>query len=98
VRIEWRDVRAAMKSVRRSAPPNARFKDLAKNNPNADQTARVFATIDGYPVRTRMYEADGKFRNSETVLMKPVEESIPAWTFEVPAGYKKQAMPTMPPP
>jgi hypothetical protein len=74
------------------------FKDLAKNNPNADQTARAFAAIDGYPVRTRMYEADGKFRNSETVLTKWVEESIPASTFEVPAGYKKKEMPTMPPP
>jgi len=74
------------------------FKDLAKNNPNADQTARAFAAIDGYPVRTRMYEADGKFRNSETVLTKWVEESIPASTFDVPAGYKKMVMPTMPPP
>jgi hypothetical protein len=48
-------------------------------------------------VRTRFYEADGKFRPTETVMTKWVEESIPASTFDVPAGYKKMAMPTMPP-
>jgi hypothetical protein len=75
----------------------AAFADLAKASPNADQTARAFAAINGYPVRTRFYEADGKFRANETVLTKWVEEAIPASTFEVPAGYKKMAMPTMPP-
>jgi hypothetical protein len=76
----------------------AAFADLAKASPNADQTARAFAAINGYPVRTRFYDGDGKFRPTETVLTKWVEESIPASTFDVPAGYKKMAMPTMPPP
>src|SRR6185369_7100949 len=38
----------------------AAFADLAKASPTADQTARAFAAINGYPVRTRFYEADGK--------------------------------------
>jgi hypothetical protein len=46
----------------------------------------------------RVVEGDGKFRPTETVLTKWVEESIPASTFDVPAGYKKMEMPTMPPP
>jgi hypothetical protein len=76
----------------------AAFADLAKASPNADQTAKAFAAINGYPVRTRYYEADGKFRPTETVLTKWVEESIPASTFDPPAGYAKKALPTMPPP
>jgi len=75
----------------------AAFADLAKASPNADQTAKAFAAINGYPVRTRYYEGDGKFRPTETVLTKWVEESIPLSTFDVPAGYKKMAMPTMAP-
>jgi hypothetical protein len=75
----------------------AAFGDLAKANPSADQTAKAFASINGYPVRTRFYEGDGKFRPTETVLTKWVEESVPASTFDVPAGYKKMEMPTMPP-
>jgi hypothetical protein len=76
----------------------AAFADLGKASPNANETAKAFAQINGYPVRTRFYEGDGKFRPTETVLTKWVEESIPASTFEVPAGYKKMEMPTMPPP
>ena len=54
------------------------------------------AAINGYPVRTRMYASDGKFQPSETVMTKWVEESIPASTFEPPAGYTKAEMPKMP--
>lgn len=75
----------------------AAFADLAKSAPNGDQTAQAFAKINGYPVRTRFYEGDGKFRPTETVLTKWVEESVPASTFAPPAGYKKMAMPTMQP-
>ena len=37
----------------------------------------------------------GKPRGSESVVTKWVEESIPAATFDVPAGYKKKELPRM---
>ena len=73
------------------------FADIAKNAPGADQAAKARAAINGYPVRTRTYEGDGKFRSTETIMTKWVEESIPASAFDVPAGYKKMEMPQMPP-
>ena len=72
------------------------FADLAKNSPNGDMGAKARMAIDGYPVRSRIYASDGKFRPSETVLVKWVEESITASMFEVPAGYKKAEMPKRP--
>lgn len=69
------------------------FADLAKSVPGADQSAKARAAINGYAVRTRMYDADGKFRPTETIMTKWVEESIPASMFEVPAGYTKLEMP-----
>ena len=72
------------------------FGDAAKQVPGADAAAKARAAIDGYPVRTRSYASDGKFRPSETVMTKWVEESIPASAFEVPAGYTKAEMPKMP--
>jgi hypothetical protein len=75
----------------------ATFADVGKNLSSFNNTAQAFAQVNGYPVRSRMYDADGKFRGTETVLMKWVEESVPAATFSPPAGYQKVAMPTMPP-
>ncbi|MEO8064452.1 MAG: DUF4412 domain-containing protein [Pseudomonadota bacterium] len=71
------------------------FADMASAVPGADQTAKAYAAINGYPVRTRYYESDGKFRATENVMTKWVAETLPASTFEVPAGYKKMEMPKM---
>jgi hypothetical protein len=72
------------------------FGDLAKSMPGSDHAAKARAAINGYPARTRLYGADGQPRGTETVLTKWVEESIPASTFEVPAGYTKAELPTLP--
>jgi hypothetical protein len=67
------------------------FEGLAAAAPNAgSETAR--SAVNGYPVRVRPIE-NGVPRGTETVLKSWTEESIPAAMFEVPAGYKKQAMP-----
>jgi hypothetical protein len=71
------------------------FGGLAKSMPGADQTAKAYETVNGYPVRTRSYDGDGKFRSTENILTKWVTEAIPAAAFEVPAGYKKMQMPRM---
>lgn len=71
------------------------FSDLAKSWPGADQAARARAAINGFPVRTRLYGADGKLRDTETIMTKWVEESIPATAFEAPAGYTKAALPAL---
>jgi hypothetical protein len=72
------------------------FGDLAKSVPGADQSAKARMAINGYPVRTRMYASDGKLRATETIMTKWVEESIPASTFETPAGYTKAELPKRP--
>jgi hypothetical protein len=72
------------------------FGDLAKQVPGADQSAKARAAINGYAVRTRMYASDGKFRPTETIMTKWVEESIPASMFEPPAGYVKAELPKRP--
>jgi uncharacterized protein DUF4412 len=69
------------------------FADLAAAMPNADSAVKARANIQGYPIRTRSYNAEGKFRGTETVLTKWSVESIPASAFQVPAGYKKAEMP-----
>jgi len=72
------------------------FGDLAKQMPGADSVSKARAEINGYPVRTRQYAPDGKFRPTETVMTKWVEESVPASTFEPPAGYTKMELPHRP--
>lgn len=69
------------------------FADIASAMPNADKAVKVRMSVNGYPIRTRGYDANGQFRGSETVLVKWTEESIPAAAFQVPAGYKKAEMP-----
>jgi Domain of unknown function (DUF4412) len=71
------------------------FSEMTKGMPNADEAVKARTAINGYPVRTRPYDASGKLRGTENVLTKWAEESIDAATFDVPKGYKKQAMPTM---
>jgi len=69
------------------------FGDLAKSMPGAGETAKAYAAINGYPVRTRSYDTSGKLQPTENVLTKWVTEAIPASSFQVPAGYKKMQMP-----
>jgi len=69
------------------------FGDLAKQVPGVDSSVKARTAINGYPVRSRQYASDGKFRPTETIMTKWVEESFPASTFEVPAGYKKLELP-----
>jgi hypothetical protein len=71
------------------------FADITKGMPNADAAVKARTTVKGYPVRTRGYDASGKLRGTETVLTKWVEESLPASTFDIPAGYKQQEMPKL---
>ena len=71
------------------------FAEFSKGMPSVSNQVQVRANVNGYPVRSRSYDAAGKLRGTETVLMKWVEESVPASSFEVPKGYKKKEMPTM---
>ncbi len=72
------------------------FADLARQVPGSDQAAKARADINGYAVRTRTYDGEGKLSNTETVMTKWVEESVPGSMFEVPAGYKKLELPKRP--
>ena len=71
------------------------FKGMADGLPGAGDSVKARNAINGYPVRTRFFEAGGAERAMETVVTKWVEESFPASTFEIPAGYKKKEMPKM---
>jgi hypothetical protein len=69
------------------------FAEFSKGMPGVQNQVQVRANVNGYPVRTRSFDATGKLRGTETVMTKWVEESVPAASFEVPAGYKKNEMP-----
>jgi hypothetical protein len=71
------------------------FEGLAAAMPGAADAAKARKAINGYPVRVRYYDDSGKPRGMESVLKTWKEESIPASTFEIPAGYAKKAMPRM---
>ena len=71
------------------------FAGMASGLPGAGDAAKARNSINGYPVRTRFFEPGGAERAIETVVTKWVEESVPATTFEVPAGYAKKEMPKM---
>jgi hypothetical protein len=71
------------------------FADLASAMPNVDKAVKARTAVNGYPVRIRPYDGTGKLRGTETVLTKWTEESIPAATFDVPAGYTKAELPRM---
>ena len=49
----------------------------------------VRQSIHGYPVRIRSFDGGTQLRATEVVLTKWIEESMPASTFEIPAGYQK---------
>jgi hypothetical protein len=71
------------------------FEGLASSMPGAGDAAKARNAINGYPVRTRSYDDAGKQRAMEEVMKSWTEESIPAATFNVPAGYRKEPMPGM---
>ena len=60
---------------------------------SVEDYAKARQSIDGYPVRSRSFDDDGKLRKSETVMTHWVEESLPTSTFEIPAEYKKVSPP-----
>lgn len=68
---------------------------IANAIPGAGDSVKARNSINGYPVRIRAFDDAGKPRGSESVVTKWVEESIPAATFDVPAGYKKKELPRM---
>ena len=71
------------------------FQGMASAVPGAADSIKAHNAINGYPVRTRFYDNKGKPLGKEQVLKTWSEESVPASAFEVPAGYKKEAMPKM---
>jgi hypothetical protein len=71
------------------------FEGMAGAIPGVAESTKARSSINGYPVRARPYDDMGKLRGTETVLKTWVEEAIPAATFEVPKGYKKQDMPNL---
>jgi predicted secreted protein len=72
------------------------FEEMAKSVPMlAGMMSNEFdaqTKVNGFPVRSRGYE-NGKLGNEEQVVTVWREEAIPAAMFEIPAGYKKKAMP-----
>jgi hypothetical protein len=69
------------------------FAGLASAVPGAGDPSKARNSINGYPVRTRIYH-EGK-PAWESLLKSWTEQSLPASTFEVPAGYRKEQMPGM---
>jgi hypothetical protein len=59
-----------------------------------DNSVAAHSAVDGYPVRVRNFEKDGTFAANEMVLKSWTEVTVPSSTFEVPAGYRKQELPT----
>jgi len=56
------------------------------------QEIEILHKMNGFPASTRRYTPAGKLADTEQVLTKWQEQSIPASMFEVPAGYTKKVM------
>jgi hypothetical protein len=69
------------------------FEGMTSGLPGAGDSIKARNSIDGYPVRIRQFDDAGKPRGTESVVTKWVEESLPASTFEIPAGYTKKDLP-----
>jgi hypothetical protein len=74
---------------------SAAFEGLSKSVAGAGDSGKARNAINGYPIRMRSFDDAGKPHGTEQVLKSWVEESMPASTFDVPAGYRKEAMPGM---
>ncbi len=74
------------------------FEEMAKTVPMlAGLMSNEFAAqekINGFPVRSRDYE-NGQLADVERLMSVWREESIPAATFDIPAGYRKKSMEEM---
>jgi len=68
--------------------------ELSSVMPNVEKAMKARLAVNGYPVRVRRYDAQGQLRKNETVLTKWTEEALPSSTFDVPAGYVKQELPS----
>ena len=75
------------------------FEEMAKSVPMmAGMMTNEFSAqskVNGFPVRSRGYE-EGKLGDDEQIMKVWREETIPAATFEIPAGYKQKQMPMGP--
>ena len=75
------------------------FEEMAKSVPMmAGMMTNEFsaqAKVNGFPVRSRGYD-EGKLGDDEQLMKVWREETIPAATFEIPAGYKQKQMPMGP--
>lgn len=69
------------------------FAGIAGGLSGAAESIKARNSINGYPVRVRQFDDAGKPRGTESVLSKWVEESVPASTFDIPAGYTKNDLP-----
>ncbi len=70
------------------------FAGFAKGMPGAADQAKVRNSVNGYVIRSRP-SFNGVPQSFESVMKSWTETSIPAATFEIPAGYTKKAMPMM---
>jgi len=75
------------------------FEDMAKSVPSlAGMMTNEFSAqtkVNGFPVRSRAYEA-GKLGAEEQLVKVWREEAIPPAMFEIPAGYQPKKMPMGP--
>jgi len=70
------------------------FSSLGPLQALVDKNVALYSEIGGIPVLTRTF-ADGK-PALETTLKTMRSQAVPAATFEIPQGYTKREMPTMP--
>jgi hypothetical protein len=74
------------------------FKELAEAfkglTPSQDNSVAAHSAVNGYAIRVRTFDKAGTMRAKEMVLKSWTEVAVPASSFEVPAGYKKQELPS----
>ena len=54
------------------------------------QEMRIFDKMNGVPVSTRRFAANGKLESTADVISKWQEQSVPESQFEIPAGYTEE--------
>jgi len=72
------------------------LKQMIGDNP-MQQSPDIANKLGGFPVITRQYK-DGVLSSEETTVKTWQTQKIDAALFEIPAGYTKQEMPSMPAP
>jgi hypothetical protein len=89
---ELRELSAKMQSFLNSL--TGPMRQMLGNSP-MQQSPELAKKLNGFPVITRTYR-DGVLTPEETVVKSWQSQKIDAALFEIPAGYTKQEMPTMP--